>query len=265
MPPRGLLSRRPLLIGVVHLLPLPGAPGFRVGSRWRHRATQDARAYAEAGFDGVLVENFGDAPFFAGRVPAETTAALAVAARDVRDAVPASTAVGANVLRNDGRAAVAVAAGAGLDFVRVNVLAGAVVTDQGLVEGEADEILRDRARLAPALKILADVRVKHAAPLAERPLEEEALDLVERAGADALILTGSRTGRGVDREELARLRESLPEAFLLVGSGASRHTVRGLLADADGAIVGTAVKRGGRTDAPVDRRRAAAFVHAARG
>ena len=265
MPRRDLLSRRPLLLGVVHLPPLPGAPGHRAGSRWRQRAITDGQAYAEAGFDGVLVENFGDAPFFSGRVPPETSAALAVAARAVRDALPPAVTVGVNVLRNDGRAAIAIAAAAGLDFIRVNVLVGAVVTDQGIVEGEAADLLRDRARLAPELKILADVRVKHAAPLAPRPLEEEALDLLERAGADALILTGSRTGRGVDREELALLRESLPEAFLLVGSGVSRHTVRGLLADADGAIVGSAVKRGGRTDAPVERRRAAAFVHAARG
>jgi membrane complex biogenesis BtpA family protein len=260
-----LLGRRPLLLGVVHLQPLPGAPGHRPGSPWRRRAASDARAYAEAGFDGVLVENFGDAPFFAGRVPPETSASLAVAAHAVRDAVPPAVAVAVNVLRNDGRAAVAIAAAAGLDFVRINVLAGAFVTDQGLVEGEAAQLLRDRARLAPHLKILADVRVKHAAPLAPRPIEEEALDLVERAGADALIVTGSRTGRAVDREELASLRKALPEAFLLVGSGTSRHTVRGLLADADGAIVGSAVKRGGRTDAPVDKRRAAAFVHAARG
>ena len=265
MPRRDLLSRRPLLLGVVHLQPLPGSPGHKPGGRWRQRAVSDARVYGEAGFDGVVVENFGDAPFFAGRVPAETSTALAVAARAVRDALPPTLSVGVNVLRNDGRAAVAIAAAAGLDFIRVNVLAGAVVTDQGLVEGEAAELLRDRARLAPALKILADVRVKHAAPLAPRPIEEEALDLVERAGADALILTGSRTGRVVDRDELVGLRETLPDAFLLVGSGTSRHTVRGLLADADGAIVGTAVKRGSRTDAPVDRRRAAAFVQSARG
>lgn len=265
MPRRDLLSRRPLLLGVVHLPPLPGSPGFKAGTRWRQRAVSDAQGYAEAGFDGVVVENFGDAPFFKGRMPPETTAALAVAARAVRDALLPNLFVGVNVLRNDGRAAVAIAAAAGLDFVRINVLAGAVVTDQGLIEGEAAEVLRDRARLAPHLKILADVRVKHAAPLAARPLEEEALDLLERAGADALILTGPRTGRGVDREELAGLREAMPEAFLLVGSGTSRHTVRGLLADADGAIVGTAVKRASRTEAPVDRRRATGFVHAARG
>lgn len=265
MPTPLLLDRKPLVLGVIHLPPLPGAPRRTDDGRWRERAVTDARAYAAAGFDGVIVENHGDAPFFATRVPPETTAALAVAARAARDAVPPSVAVGVNVLRNDGRAAIAVAAAADLEFVRVNVLAGAAVTDQGLVEGEAADVLRDRARLAPNVQVLADVHVKHAAPLAPRPIEEEARDLVDRGGADAVVVTGARTGGTVDREELARLREALPDVFVLVGSGASRHTVRGLLADADGVIVGTAVKRGGRTEAPVDRRRAAAFVSAARG
>ena len=88
MPRRDLLSRRPLLLGVVHLPPLPGSPGHKAGGRWRQRAVSDAQAYAQAGFDGVVVENYGDAPFFAGRVPAETSASMAVAAREVRDALP---------------------------------------------------------------------------------------------------------------------------------------------------------------------------------
>ena len=82
-------------------------------SRWRQRAVSDAEAYAEAGFDGVLVENFGDAPFFAGRVPPETSASLAMAARAVRDALPPAVTVGVNVLRNDGRAAIADRGGSG--------------------------------------------------------------------------------------------------------------------------------------------------------
>ncbi|MFV1958201.1 MAG: BtpA/SgcQ family protein [Planctomycetota bacterium] len=265
-------DRRPLLIGVVHLDPLPGAPRFQPGragrrarTSWRDRAVRSARVLAEAGFDGVLVENFGDAPFFAKRVPPETTASVAVAAQAVRDAVEPRVLVGANVLRNDGRAALAVAPAAGLDFVRVNVLTGAVVTDQGLVEGDAATLLRARAALAPTVRILADVQVKHAAPLAPRPLEEEATDLVERGGADAVILTGPRSGLPVDPGALRNLRRALPDAVILVGSGVTRATVGRTLTEADGVIVGTALERGGRTGAPLDARRANAFVEAARG
>ncbi len=266
-PVRSRWTARPLLLGVVHLAPLPGAPRARRGGidRTVAAAVADATTYAEAGFDGVLVENHGDAPFFASGVPPETVAAMAVVARAVREAIPADRLVGSNVLRNDARASIAVAAAAGLQFVRINVLAGAEVADQGLLQGDAARVLRDRARLAPGLRILADARVKHAAPLAPRPIAEEARDLVERDGADAVILTGPRTGTPPDEEDLVEVRAAVPRAMLLIGSGATVHTVSDLVQVADGVIVGTDVKRGGRISAPVDRARARAFVRAARG
>jgi hypothetical protein len=254
---------------MVHLTALPGAPGWdpserRGAARWRARGVQDARALAEAGFDAVLVENFGDAPWYAQRVPAETAAALAVACGTVRDALPAGVAVGVNVLRNDAETALAVAAAADLDFVRVNVLAGVAVTDQGLVQGRAAQVARARARLAPHVRLLADVRVKHARPLVERALAEEVEELVARAGADAVVVTGWGSGAPVDAGELAAARRALGAHPLLVGSGATARTVAGLLRQADGVIVGTALERGGRTGARVDPRRAARFVAAAR-
>lgn len=241
---------------------MPAVAGRR--ANWLERAVDDAEALAAAGFDAVLVENYGDAPFFKGRVPPETTASLAVVAHAVREALPPQIAVGVNVLRNDAFSALGIAAAASLDFIRVNVLTGAMVTDQGVIEGDAAAVLRARARLAPDVRVLADVRVKHAAPLAPRPLEAEAKDLAGRGGADALIVTGSRTGVGVDLEELTRVRDAVPDALLLVGSGTRAETVGDALTIADGVIVGTAIKRGGRTTNRVDPKRAARFVAAAR-
>jgi membrane complex biogenesis BtpA family protein len=253
------------LVGVVHLGPLTGSPRSGRGLRTvREHAVADARAHVAAGFDAVLVENHGDAPFFPRAVPPETVAAMAVVASVVRDAVPADRSVGVNVLRNDAIAALAVASAASLDFVRVNVLAGAVVTDQGIVEGDAANVMRARARWAPGVRVLADVRVKHAAPLAPRDLEDEVRDLVARAGADALVVTGRATGSAPAVETLRRVREAAPRTPILVGSGATAGNVAALLAHASGVIVGTSVKRGGRTDARVDPARARAFARAAR-
>jgi len=161
-------------------------------------------------------------------------------------------------------AAMAVAAAAGLDFIRVNVLSGAVATDQGVIEGRAADLLRLRARLAPSVRIFADVRVKHARPLAPRPLQQEVHDLVQRGGADAVIVSGEGTGLHVDPEELEQVRAAAGDAPVLIGSGAATENIARLLAFADGAIVGTSIKRGQRTTAPVDRRRAETFLRAAR-
>jgi len=263
--PADVLERRPLLIGMVHVGPTPGSPGEDGSSAWLDDAVEDAEVLAEAGFDAVLVENFGDAPFYPRRVPAETVAALTLAAAHVADCVPPTVGVGINVLRNDAESALAIAAVVGLDFIRVNVLAGAAVTDQGLIEGRAAEVQRLRARLAPGVRVFADVRVKHARPLVERPLEEEVRELVGRAGADAVIVSGAATGAPVDAGELAVVRTALGLRPLLVGSGADAANVRALLERADGVIVGTAIKTGRITPAQVDPDRAKAFVEAARG
>jgi membrane complex biogenesis BtpA family protein len=253
------------LIGMVHLLPLPGSPRW-AGSmdRVTAAALADARALVEGGMDALLVENHGDAPFAPGRVEPATVAAMAVAVSAVRRACP-DLALGVNVLKNDGRAALAVAHAAGAQFIRVNVHAGAVVADQGIVQSDAHALLRDR-RLADAdVRIFADVQGKHAAPLAPVPIEQEARDLVHRGLADALVVSGPATGQPTALGDVTRVRAAVPGVGLLVGSGVTPDTVAGLLAVADGAIVGTFVKRDGDVRNPVDPDRVRALVARARG
>lgn len=251
------------VIGVVHLLPLPGSPryGGRMGPVVA-RAVADARAYARGGADGLIVENYGDLPFFKEALPPETIAAMACCAAEVRDA--AGLPFGVNALRNDARGALGVAAATGAAFVRVNVHAGVCATDQGLVEGRAAETLRVRRLLGAEIAILADVHVKHGVPLGSASIAGAARDLVERAGADAIIVSGTATGEPTDLDDLRAVREAVPDAFLLAGSGVRTETVGEVLGFADAVIVGTALKRGGRTAAPVDPARVLRFTRAAR-
>jgi membrane complex biogenesis BtpA family protein len=255
---RALFARsaeRAVLAGVVHLLPTPGAPRFLgdVGAITK-AAVRDAQALVAGGCDALIVENFGDVPFFADRVPPETIAAMALAIDAVRSAC-APVPVGVNVLRNDARAGLGLCAATGASFVRVNVHTGASVTDQGIVEGRAAETLRERARLCPGALILADVHVKHATPLGKETIGDAAADTVERGLADALIVTGASTGMAPGLEALVEARARMPRTPLLVGSGVDEANARELLAHADGAIVGTSLKRGGVVGEPVDPKR----------
>ncbi len=253
----------PRIIGMLHAPPLPGSPAFAGDLSAVHdHVLRDAQTLADGGVDALMLENFGDSPFYPGRVPAETVAhvtALASAVRGVTD-LP----LGINVLRNDGRSALAVAHAAGGSFIRVNVLCGAAVTDQGIIEGIAHDLLRDRAQLdARDIRIMADVHVKHAAPLAERPLADEVVDLVHRGRADAVIVSGGATGAAVDLDELRTVKSAAGDAPVYVGSGATTDNAASLLDVADGLIVGTALKRDGDVDAPVDPERVAALMSAA--
>ncbi|WP_448575145.1 BtpA/SgcQ family protein [Thermomicrobium sp.] len=240
-----------LLVGVVHLLPLPGSPrATRDVARIRERACRDAEAYREGGAHALIVENFGDAPFRKDGVEPHVIALMAVIVEAVR--VATGLPVGVNVLRNDARAALGIAAATGASFIRVNVHVGAMVTDQGIIEGRADETLRYRTLLQSETEIWADVLVKHAVPLAPLALEDAAQETVQRGLADALILTGPMTGRAPDPADLMRVRERLPATPVLVGSGVTADNVARYVHAARGAIVGTWTKVDGKTENPVD-------------
>jgi membrane complex biogenesis BtpA family protein len=245
---------------MVHLGPLPGSPDYDGDLQAViDAAVADATTLAAAGFDGVMVENFGDAPFFADDVPKVTVAAMTKAV----DAVTASgLPIGVNVLRNDALAALSIAAATGAAFIRVNVLSGSMFTDQGEITGKAAEVARLRAATCPDVTVMADVFVKHAMPPAGVSLAEATRDLAERGGADAVIVSGASTGAAADLDDLAIVADatSLP---VYVGSGVTADSVAATLKIADGVIVGTATKPAGRIDAPVDADLAAAIIRAA--
>src|SRR3954452_25004865 len=172
---------RKIVIGMLHLPALPGSPLSKLSmEKIRDVLLRDAQVLAEGGVHGLMMENFGDVPFYPDRVPAHVIAQMTALACAVREktALP----LGINVLRNDGCGALAVAHACGASLIRVNVLCGARVADHGLIQGIAHDLLRKRAMLgATGVKIFADVDVKHSAPLAPRPLKDEVDDLIERA------------------------------------------------------------------------------------
>jgi len=251
------------LIGVVHLKPLPGSPQW--GGSLKavlDFAVADARAYERGGAHALFIENFGDLPFTKTNVGPETIAAMAAAGCAIRAAVRLP--IGFNVLRNDARSALALCAACGGAFIRVNVHTGAMLTDQGLIEGDAYHTLRHRAHLRSQAQIFADVHVKHAVPLGEETLEDAARDTVERGLADALIVSGVGTGQAADLEDVKRVRRAGPKTTLLLGSGVNAGNVKDYLRFADGVIVGSSLKRGGKVANPVDAGRVAALVKAMR-
>lgn len=259
-------SARPI-IGMVHLPPLPGSPRFDGDREYVHEvARRDAAALATGGVDGLMLENFGDAPFYPDDVPKHTVAEVTALAHTVKEASEGLP-LGVNVLRNDATAALSVAAAVRGDFIRINVHTGARVADQGILQGQAHETMRLRERIGTDVAVLADVDVKHSAPLADASYEAESLaENAERGLADGLIVSGARTGRPTSLEDVeaaVRRRDELgTDTPVFVGSGVTQETVGDLLSIADGAIVGTALKREGETENPVDADRVAALMAA---
>jgi predicted TIM-barrel enzyme len=106
--------------------------------------------------------------------------------------------------------------------------------------------------------------VKHSAPLAPRDVGREADDLVVRGLADAVLVTGEGTGRGVDLAKLGRVREAVASTPVLVASGATVDSLGELAGLCDGVIVGSALRAGGIAGGPIEPDRASQFAIAFR-
>jgi membrane complex biogenesis BtpA family protein len=252
--------RKPV-VGMVHLLPLPGSAAHRDEgvAAIVERAVSEARTLADGGVDAILVQNTGDAPFTHAGGPATiacmTAAAIAIA-RDVR------CPLGVNILANGGAEALAVAHAVGACFVRIKVYCGAVVSVGGIVEGNAAETLAFRRAIgADHVAIAADVYDRTSAPLGDMPIALLA-DLAHRHGqADALVVTGDSV-----EDSLSRIREvktAVPSAIVFAGGGTTAENVGAFLAAGDGVIVGSSVKDTGGFVGRIDRARLEIYMRAA--
>jgi len=255
-------TRNPI-IGVVHLLPLP------TSARWAgslktviERAEQEATALAAGGVDGIIVENFFDAPFTKGSVNPAVVSAMTLIVDRIMNLVVVP--VGINLLRNDATSAIAVAACVGAQFIRVNVLTGIMATDQGLIEGQAHDLLRFRRELGTKVAILADVLVKHARPLGTPNLTTAVQDTIERGLADGVILSGWATGSPPTLEDLELAKAAAKDTPVFIGSGANWDNVGQLMQAADGVIVASSLKRNNQIRETIDPIRGAQFVEALR-
>ena len=251
------------VIGVVHLSPLP------TSARWKGklkeviaRAEQEATALAAGGVDGIIVENFFDAPFTKDRVDPAIVSAMTLIVDRLKGMVMLP--LGINVLRNDARSAMAIATCTEVQFIRVNVLTGVMATDQGLIEGKANELLRYRRELNSEVAILADVLVKHARPLGTPNLTTAVKDTIERGLADGVILSGWATGSPPTQEDLELASAAAGDTPVFIGSGANWENIPHLMQAADGVIVSSSLKRHGEISETIDPIRVSQFVEAAK-
>lgn len=246
------------IIGMVHLLPLPQTPGF-AGSidAIFERAESDAAALIDAGVHGLIIENFGDEPYLIGEPTPAQLAVMASVATTIR--AMSDRPLGINVQFNAWEAEMALAYACGAQFVRVEVFVDNVLTAQGNVAPCSAQITRYRKMLgATDIQLWADVQTKYTRNLIPQPLKQSARD-AQLAGADALIVTGAATGQATPLDAVAEVK-GVVDIPVLVGSGTTAANVAEVLAQCDGAIVGSALKEGGLAQNPVSPERAAGFM-----
>ena len=251
------------VIGMVHLPPLHGSPGYRGDSveDVLESALLDALALKEGGVDGVQVENMGDKPFMKpGLIGYEAVSTVALVAREVRKAVGLPT--GVFILANGVGESIAAAVAAGVRWVRANMYILAYVADEGFVEACSPKAERLKSFLGGGVGVFADIYVKHGSHyiVSDVSLEYQA-ERVAELGADAVVVSGLRTGGETPVDRLAAVKRAVDKP-VLVGSGLTPANAEKLMRYADGAIVGTYFKRDGVLSNPVDVERVRRLVEA---
>lgn len=242
------------VIGVVHLLPLPGSPRGTDFETVIRRAVLDSMVLESGGVDGILIENYGDVPYLKEHVDYSTIAYMTAVVKEVVMSVSAP--VGVNVLRNAADAAIAIACAAKGKFIRANIWMGAYLTPEGIIEGRCGEVLRYRKNIrCEDIKIYADIRVKHATPLVVRDVTDEVEEYISRGLVDGIIVTGPKTGIAPSPKYIGLVKSAAGETPVLIGSGVNPENAPDLLELADGCIVGTYFKKDGIIENPIDIKR----------
>lgn len=231
-----------VIIGVIHFPPLlgyPKSPGLAIALK---NALQDLKTLERGGVDGIIFENNYDIPHKP-LVDPQIITAMTFLGEKIRQAT--TLPLGASVLWNDYKAALSIAKVLGLQFIRIPVFVDKVKTGCGVIVGQPKKVVNFRKFIkAENIALFTDIQVKHSKLLSKHNLATSAR-LAVKNGSDAVIITGKWTGQAPAMVELKSVRESIGKFPILVGSGTDEENIEDLLKYANGAIVGTFLKKGG--------------------
>jgi len=246
-----LLREKKTIIGMVHFPPLPGAPLYKEKCDMKcilEKITSDLNALQNGSIDAVMFCNENDRPYSL-NADFSTVAAMSFVIGQISSEI--TVPFGVDVLW-DPKAALAIAKATGASFIR-EVITGSYSSDMGYWNTNVGELYRYRKLInADNVEILFNISAEFASNSDRRPLDEIARSVVFSSLADGILVSGPMTGLPTSREELFKVKKSVGDVPVLANTGVKLKNVSELLEVADGAVVGTSLKKDGLTWNPVD-------------
>ena len=254
---REKLKKQKVIIGMVHLLPLPGSPKYAGDMDAIYEAgLKDLKALEKGGAGAVIIENFGDVPYAAENELINKIAFAKMVALLKRET---KLPVGINYQFNDTETEWAVAYCCDVDFIRCEVFAENRVGPNGMFIAAGPKMMRMKAHYNKDIMILADANVKHTFALAEQPLDFTIESLIE-GGADGVIVTGITTGVNPSVDDVKLVSKHAKGLPVFLGSGINEKNVNEYLPYISGAIVGSSLKKDHNVNNPVDMKNVKKFM-----
>jgi len=250
-----IIKNKKMVIGMIHTLASPGTPkGNFTVQQIVAKAVKEAKLYEAADLDAIIIENMHDVPYLMRDVGAEVVSTLTAVSLAVRAAV--CLPLGIQILAGANKQALAVAKAAELDFIRAEGFIFSHVADEGLMDGDAAELLRYRRQIdAQEIKIFCDIKKKHSS----HALTSD-VDIAEFARtadfflADGLIVTGNSTAEAADLLEINSVKKASKNP-VLIGSGITDININQYWNSADGFIIGSYFKQDGYWANEIDPQR----------
>ena len=252
------------VISMLHLMALPGDPGFDVKGGMKaviDRARRELDALQSGGVDAVMFSNEFSLPYLTKTEPI-TAISMARVIGELQSEIKVP--FGVNVLW-DGEASIELATATGASFVR-EIFTGVYASDFGLWNTNVGQAARHRSRLgASNVKLLFNIVPESAVYLSERSIEDITKSTVFASLPDGLCVSGLTAGAATDTQILTKVKAAAGNTPVFVNTGVRANNAADQLAIADGAVIGTFFKKDGVFENPADQSRVEELMAVVKG
>ncbi|MFH1589948.1 MAG: BtpA/SgcQ family protein [archaeon] len=219
------------IFGMIHL----------AGSNPVNRALEELEIFEDEGVDGAIIENYH------GSI-GEVILALEQTSKQNYDVV-----IGINILPNEYGLSLRLAQQFDGKFIQLDYVAG------DYTSGKLDfESYSDQRDSFPEIIVLGGVWPKYYTPVNGSILENDLRTGVQRA--EAIVVTGSGTGKETPFNKIKKFREIIGDHPLVIGAGLNLDNAYEQLSISNGAIVGTSLKENDNTLNLIDREKVHDFM-----
>ena len=252
------LNGKKKIIGLIHLLPMPGTPFYKEGNiqKMTDKALKDAEALQRGGATGGLLQAIDSLVFPCGdECDYSRVATLAMIGSKVRDMVGPEFKLGVQIMFNCITPSLAVAKAIGADFTRCSALIGTTESIYGPVIANPLKVMEYREKIkAEGVEMVAEISGYHfTTPGSIEEIQEMASSAM-RVGAQCvevyhpnfeenenLVKAVKKVGRiKVPSREKGCVINSALEIPVMLGGGTDVANCKERLKYADGAFVGAA-------------------------
>lgn len=252
------------IIGMAHLGALPGDPGYlSVSGAGSLVATLvgDVEALQRGGVDGIMFSNESSQPWMIKQDPVTAVAMAAILGR-IRSRIRLPFGVHA-IWDPEATISLAVATGASFAW---EIFTGTYAGDFGVWDTDVGAALRYRRMLhAEHIRLFFEIVPEASVYVGRRQFEDVVRSVVSNCRPDALCVAGLKPGAPPSLGLVGLTKRMAPDIPVFVTTGMRIDNVDEYMRVADGAVVGSALKRNSDLWNPVDPGRVMALVERARG